>query len=100
VDAYIFVAFLACCLMVTLQKRREAHAPGLTPRSALEKLGPIQMLDVWIPTTDGRYLVMPRYTQPEMDQMILIEKLGLRLPAQPPPRIRLPRMATEPSKMQ
>lgn len=99
VDAHIFVAFLAYCLMVTLQKRLQAHAPGLTPRSALEKLGALQMLDVWIPTTDGRYLIMPRYTLPEMEQAILIEKLGLRLPAQPPPRIRLLRTDTEHPKM-
>ncbi len=99
VDAHILVAFLAYCLMVTLQKRLQAHAPGLTARSALEKLGTIQMLDVWIPTTDGRYLVMPRYTQPEMEQALLIEKLGLRLPAQPPPRIHLPRAGTEQPKM-
>jgi hypothetical protein len=88
VEAHIFVAFLAYCLMVTLKKRLQAHAPGLTPTTVLNKLKTIQMLDVWLPTTDGRHLVMSRYTQPELDQQLLLEKLNLRLPAQPPPRIK------------
>jgi hypothetical protein len=63
-------------------------APGLTPKAVLEKLATIQMLDVWFPTTDGRWLVMPRSTQPEADQAILLHKLKLELPQQPPPRIK------------
>jgi transposase len=88
VDAHIFVAFLAYCLTVTLKKRLQAHAPGLTPRAVLEKLKTIQMLDVWLPTTDGRHLVMSRYTQPESDQQLILDKLRFRLPVQPPPRIK------------
>jgi hypothetical protein len=88
VEAHILVAFLAYCLTVTLKKRLEAHAPGLTPRAVLEKLATIQMLDVHFPTTDGRELIMPRYTEPEPDQKILLEKLKLFLPQQPPPKIR------------
>jgi hypothetical protein len=74
--------------MVTLKKRLQAHAPGLTPRAVLEKLKTIQMLDVWLPTTDGRHLVMSRYTQSESDQELVMRKLGLHFPAQPPPRIK------------
>ena len=70
VEAHILVAFLAYCLTVTLKHRLQAHAPGLTPRAVLEKLAAIQMLDVWLPTTDGRWLVMPRYTQPEAEQAV------------------------------
>ncbi len=88
VEAHILVAFLAYCLLVTLKSRLQALAPGLTPKAVLEKLATIQMLDVWLPTTDGRYLVMPRYTQPEADQAILLHKLQLSLPHQPPPRIK------------
>jgi hypothetical protein len=54
----------------------------------LEKLAGIQMLDVWLPTTDGRCLVLPRYTQPQPDQALLLHRLRLTLPPQPPPRIR------------
>lgn len=90
VDAHILVAFLAYCLTVTLKHRLAAYAPGLTPRAVLEKLGSIQMLDVMLPTTDGRCLVMPRYTAPEPDLALLLHHLNLTLPPQPPPRIKQP----------
>jgi hypothetical protein len=88
VEAHIFVAFQAYALSVTLKKRLEALAPGLTPRAVLEKLATIQMLDVCFPTTDGRWLIMPRYTQPEPEQQLILHRLGLRLPAQSSPRIK------------
>jgi transposase len=94
VEAHILVAFLACCLSVTLKYRLRAHAPGLTPRAVLEKLAAIQMLDVCFPTADGRRLVMPRYTEPEAEQAILLHRLNLTLPQQPPPRISTPASST------
>ena len=87
VEAHIMVAFLAYCLSVTLQQKLRGHAPGLTPRAVLEKLAAIQMLDVSFPTTDGRLLVMPRYTEPDPEQAIVLHQLGLVIPQQPPPRI-------------
>ena len=87
VDAHILVAFLAYCLTVTLRHRLRMHAPGLTPRAVLEKLAGIQMLDVSFPTTDGRRLIMPRYTEPDPEQALLLHHLNLVLPQQPPPRI-------------
>jgi transposase len=87
VDAHILVAFLAYCLTVTLRHRLRMHAHGLTPRAVLEKLAGIQILDVSFPTTDGRRLVMPRYTEPDSEQALLLHHLGLVLPQQPPPRI-------------
>ena len=89
VEAHILVAFLAYCLLVTLKNRLHALAPGLTPRSVLETLSPMQMLDVTFPTTDGRRLVMPRYTQPTPEQKLLLHQLQLTLPDQPPPRIQV-----------
>ena len=73
---------------VTLKQRLQALAPGLTPRAVLEKLATIQMLDVCLPTTDGRCLIMPRYTQPEPDQALMLHQLNLSLPSQPPPRLK------------
>jgi transposase len=90
VEAHILVAFLAYCLMVTLKHRLTQYAPGLTPRAVLEKLGSIQMLDVILPTTDGRCLVMPRHTEPEKDLALLLHHLKLSLPPQLPPRISPP----------
>jgi len=87
IDAHIFVAFLACCPQVTLQQRRRSLAPGLTPRSVLDKMAAIQLVDMRLPTTDGRTVVLSRDTEPEADQAILLQQLKLSLPAQPPPRI-------------
>ncbi len=87
IEAHIFVAFMAYCLQVTLKQRLRALAPGLTPRAVIEKLGTMQMVDVELPTTDGRHIVLPRYTQPNKDQQILLQRLKLILPPQPPPRI-------------
>jgi hypothetical protein len=87
IEAHIFVAFVAYCLHVTLKQRLRALAPGLTPRAVLEKFSTIQMVDVHLPTTDGRHLILPRYTQPEPDHKILLQQLKLELPAQPPPKI-------------
>ena len=87
VEAHIFIAFLAYCLHVTLKRRLHAMAPGLTPRSVLEKFAAMQMIDVHVPTTDGRELLLTRYTQPEPEMGLLLDKLKLELPAQPPPKI-------------
>lgn len=87
IEAHIFIAFLAYCLYVTLQRRLHALAPGLTARSALEKFAAVQMIDVHLPTTDGRELVLTRYTQPEPELQLLINQLKFQLPPQPPPRI-------------
>ena len=87
VEAHIFVSFLAYCLWVTLQQRLRALAPGLTPRQALDQLAGVQMLDVVMPTTDGRTLVLSRHTQPEAGVRLLLQQLKLALPEQPPPRL-------------
>jgi transposase len=87
VDAHILIAFLAYCLQITLKQRLLLHAPGLTPTAVLEKLAEIEMIDVWIPTVDQRWLILPRYTQPSSDTKLLIEKLRLELPSQPAPRL-------------
>ncbi|HEX9145594.1 MAG TPA: IS1634 family transposase [Candidatus Binatia bacterium] len=87
IEAHIFVAFLAYCLHVTLRRWLRDLAPGLTPRSVLDKFRAIQMIDVHLPTTDGRKVILSRYTQPEKDQQLLLNQLKLQLPEQPPPQI-------------
>jgi len=87
VESHIFIAFLAYCLHVTLGQQLKALAPGLTPRSVLEKFATMQMIDVYVPTTDGRELSLTRYTQPEPELKLLLDKLKLALPAQAPPKI-------------
>ena len=87
IEAHIFVAFMAYCLQITLKQRLRSLAPGLTPRSLLDKMAALQMVDVHLPTTDGQTIILSRYTEPEADQAILLQQLKLHLPAQPPPRI-------------
>jgi hypothetical protein len=87
IEAHIFIAFLAYCLHVTLGRRLHALAPGLTPRSVLEKFAAIQMIDLHVPTTDGRELTLTRYTEPEPELRLLLDKLRVTLPDQPAPKI-------------
>ena len=87
IEAHIFIAFLAYCLQVTLQRRLRDLAPGLTVRAVLEKFAAVAMVDVHLPTTDGRMVIMPRYTQPEEELKMLLASLKIELPPQPKPRI-------------
>ena len=87
IEAHIFVAFLAYCLQVTLKANLRPLAGGITPREVIAKFKTMQMVDVRIPTTDGRELVLSRYTQPEPEHRVLLQRLQLRLPEQPPPKI-------------
>jgi Transposase DDE domain len=97
IEAHIFVAFLAYCLHVTLRAQLKPLAPGLTPRAVLDKLAAIQMLDVHFPTTDGRTLILSRYTELNAEQKLLVNQLKLNLPSQPPPRITAPGKPARPS---
>lgn len=94
IEAHVFIAFLAYCLYITLTRQLSAHAPGLTARSALEKFAAVQMVDVHLPTTDGRELILSRYSEPEAELQLLLERLQLALPAQPKPRITRAELST------
>jgi len=87
VEAHIFVAFLSYCLMITLRQKLRYHASGLTARDVLDKLSTIIMIDVRIPTTDGRMLEMRRHSQPEVEHQIILDRLNVKLPKQPPPKV-------------
>jgi transposase len=91
IEAHIFISFLAYALQVTLKARLKQRAKGLTPRSVLEKFATLQMLDVHLPTSDGREITITRYTHPEKDLQLLLDQLKLNLPEQAPPRISLPK---------
>ncbi len=87
IEAHIFIAFLAYCLQITLTRRLHSLAPGRTARSALAKFAAVQMIDVHLPTTDGREIILTRTTEPEPELRLLIDRMKLALPAQPPPKI-------------
>jgi len=86
VKMHIFVSFLAYCLYVTLGQRLRALAPGLTARAVLEKMSALQMVDVRVPTTDGRLLILPRYTQPEKERKRYVKCRGYGLEGRGIPR--------------
>ena len=90
IEAHIFISFLAYAMQVTLKARLKLTANGLTPRATLEKFATVQMLDVHLPTTDGREVILSRHTHPEKDLQLLLDQLKLTLPEQPPPRITRP----------
>ena len=87
IEAHLFVSFIAYCLHVTLKNLARPHAPGLTPRAILETFATLQMVDVHLPTTDGRHLVLPRHTRPNKEHDLLLHQLNLQLPTQPAPRL-------------
>jgi transposase len=97
-DAHVLIAFLAYCLQVTLKNRLMIHASGLTPASVFEKMATIQTVEVWIPMLDGRWLMLPRYTQPDKDVQAMLNKLDITLPCQPPPRIKSSQSLPSPTK--
>ena len=94
IEAHIQVAFISYTLQVCLRQRLRAVAGGLTPRAVLEKFCAMQMVDVHLPTTDGRTVILTRHTQPEQELELLLEQLKLTLPAQPPPKISADTVAT------
>ena len=93
IEAHIFISFLSYALQVTLKTRLKHSASGLTPRAAMEKFAAVQMLDVHLPATDGREIIMSRHTQPEKDLQLLLDQMKLTLPDQPPPKITAPAQA-------
>lgn len=73
---------------MTSKNQLAAYAPEPTPRAVLDKLAAMQMFDAWLPTTDGRFLVLPRNAEPDQEGALLRQVLNLQLPPQPPPRLR------------
>ena len=67
-------------------KRRRLTAL-LSSRYSCSRQVTLTMIDVHVPTTDGRDLMLTRHTEPEPELRLLLDKLRLVLPAQPPPKI-------------
>jgi transposase len=94
VKAHVMVAFLGYALWVTLKhllKRRAPLVPQpsasgvnnaqpLSPMKALALLSTLQSADIVLPTTDGREIRLRRITEPDTEQKLLLQQLGLSLP--------------------
>src|ERR1035441_9973100 len=91
---------------VCARHRDEAGAHGAIPELPYAAVPPaglaasderecatIQMVEVWIPMLDGRWLMLPRHTQPEKDVQAMLDHIQITLPAQPPPRIKAAQVA-------
>jgi transposase len=87
VEAHVMVAFLGYCLWVCLKQKLKAAAPALTPWQLLDQLGRVIQVEVWFKLKAGGAICLPRITQPEPAQALLLHQLGWALPEQPPPRI-------------
>lgn len=87
IEAHIFTAFMALCLLATLRAIARARAPGFTPRQIIDKFKTLKMVDVILPTTDGRTITLPRHIEPREDTALLLAQLDLTIPAQPPPKV-------------
>ena len=87
IEAHIFTAFMALCLLATLRAISRARAPGLTPRQIIDHFKTIKMVDVILPTTDNRTVILPRHIDPRPDTALLLAQLDLTLPSQPSPKV-------------
>jgi transposase len=87
VEAHVMVAFLGYCLWVCLKQKLKAAAPGLSPWQVLDQFKRIVQVDVWFKLKAGGAICLPRITQPEPAQAMLLHQMNWSLPEQPPPRI-------------
>ena len=87
IEAHICVPFLVYCPQVTLKARLRSVAGGITPREVITQFQTMQIVDVCIPTTYRRELVLSHYTQPEVEHRMLHAQLRMTLPQQPPRKI-------------
>jgi len=87
VEAHVMVAFLGYCLWVCLKQKLKASAPGLSPWQLLDQFKRIVQVEVWFKLKAGGAICLPRITQPEAAQAMLLHQMNWSLPEQPPPRI-------------
>jgi len=87
VEAHVMVAFLGYCLWVCLKQQLKASAPGLSPWQLLDQFKRLVQVEVWFKLKAGGAICLPRITQPEPTQAMILHQLNWSLPEQPPPRI-------------
>lgn len=87
VEAHVLIAFLGYALWACLKQKLRKVASSITPARALESLTGILMVEVWFTLRDRRQICLPRITEPEAEQQLLLHHLRWSLPEQPPPKI-------------
>jgi len=71
----------------TPKRKLKAAATSLTPAQVLHSLKQILLVEVWFDLRKGGRICLPRITQPEKKQLLILHRLGWSLPEQPPPKI-------------
>jgi transposase len=79
VQAHVLVCFLAFAMWKTLEGWQSRAGLGNSPRTMLEELGRIQVVDVVLPVVGGPDLRLRCVAQPDGAQAALLERLGLAL---------------------
>ncbi|HXX38424.1 MAG TPA: hypothetical protein VEP50_09805, partial [bacterium] len=79
--AHILVCFLAYVLWKTLGQWCHASGLGEEPRQVFAELRQIRLVDVVLPTRAGIELRKRCVGRPTVHQTILLQRLGLSLPA-------------------
>jgi transposase len=83
VEAHILVCFLAYVLWKTLEAQCRQAGLGDEPRQVFRELSEIALVDVVLPTRNGVTLRKRCIGQPNEHQLVLLQRLGLKLPAAP-----------------
>jgi transposase len=79
-QAHILFSFLAYAMWKTLEQWMARSGLGNGPRTVVEELAKIKVMDVILPTSTGRRLQLRCVSTPDEGQRILLERLGIELP--------------------
>ena len=81
VQAHILFSFLAYAMWKTLEQWMERSRLGNGPRTVIEEFQRIKSTDVVLPTSTGRDVRIRCITAPDEAQRILLDRLGVQMPA-------------------
>jgi transposase len=81
VQAHILVCFLAYVLWKCLSQMCKNSGLGNEPRKIIDEIKKIKLTDVILPTKKGVEIKLPCVSKPDEHQRILLQHLGLKLPA-------------------
>lgn len=85
VQAHILVCFLAYVLWKCLAQMCKNSGLGNEPRKVLDEIKRIKLTDVILPTKKGVEIRLPCVSKPDEHQRILLQQLGLKIPARVTP---------------
>jgi transposase len=81
VQAHILVCFITFVLWKCLSQMCKQNGLGNEPRKVIDEIKCIKLTDVVLPTRNGVDIKLPCVTQPAPHLKVLIQRLGLHIPA-------------------